>query len=233
MRLHRMLLLLLQPVLAIGAFAQAPAAKPGAAVTVKVEAEGALDPHHVTAQPVSYRGRSAIRITDAAKDAGDDASRIAVVKGTSFRNGSIEISLTGDTLPDAPPTSRGFVGIAFRVAKQDSQYECFYLRPKNGRSDDQLQRNHSAQYISVPGSPWDKLRAESPGKYESYVDLVPGAWTKVKIEVEGQSAKLYVNGSDQPTLIVHDLKQPADDGSIALWVGPGTVAHFSGLVVTR
>jgi hypothetical protein len=58
-----------------------------------------------------------------------------------------------------------------------------------------LQRNHSAQYISVPGFPWQKLRSESPGKYESYVDLVPGQWTHIKLQVSGTSARLYVNGS--------------------------------------
>ena len=73
---------------------------------------------------------------------------------------------------------------------------------------------------------------ESPGKYESYVDLVPGQWTHVKITVAGTTARLYVNGSDQPTLMVNDLKQPPAKGAIALWTGPGTIAHFSDLKVT-
>jgi hypothetical protein len=61
------------------------------------------------------------------------------------------------------------------------------------------------------------------------VDLVPGQWTKIKIVVAGQTAKLYVNASQQPTLIVNDLKQPAAKGAVALWIGPGTIAHFAGL----
>src|SRR5690242_6441425 len=97
-----------------------------------------------------------------------------------------------------------------RVAGDPPHYECFYLRPKNGHSEDQLRRNHLAQNISVPGFPWHKLPEESPGKYESYVDLIPGAWMKVKIQIERRSALLYVNGSDEPTLIVHDLKQPIE-----------------------
>jgi hypothetical protein len=109
----------------------------------------------------------------------------------------------------------------------------YFLRPKNGRSEDQLQRNHSAQYISAPDFPWQKLRNDSPGKYESYVDLVPGAWTKVKIQFSGTNARLYVNGSEQPVLIVHDLKLPAEAGAVALWVGPGTIAYFSGLSLSR
>jgi hypothetical protein len=86
--------------------------------------------------------------------------------------------------------------------------------------------------ISIPGFPWDKLRSETPEKYESYVDLVPGQWTKLKIEVKGRIAKLYVNGVEQPTLIVNDLKQPLSNGGIALWVGQGTIAHFADLKIT-
>jgi hypothetical protein len=41
-----------------------------------------------------------------------------------------------------------------------------------------VQRGHSAQYESEPEFPWDRLRAEAPGKYESYVDLAPGEWTR-------------------------------------------------------
>jgi hypothetical protein len=194
-----------------------------------IEQVDALDLRNVKAEAVSYRGRKAIRITDAATNAGDDVSRIAIVKASSLQDGTIEVSLSGDTLPTAAPTARGFVGIAFRVSGDASHYECFYLRPKNGRAEDQLQRNHSAQYISIPGFDWYTLRQATPGKYESYVDLVPGEWTKVKIKVAGTDAQLFVNDSEQPVLVVHDLKQTPQAGAIALWVGPGTIAHFADL----
>lgn len=190
-----------------------------------------LESRDVKADFVTYRGRPAVRITDIAPpDAGDD-DRLAIVKGTSFKDGTIEVVLAGDTAENAPQLARGFVGIAFRVADR-SHFECFYIRPTNGRSDDQLRRNHSTQYISIPGFPWNKLRSETPGKYESYADLIPGEWTKIKIQVSGQTAKLFINGADQPALIVNDLKQPLTKGSIALWVGPGTIAHFAGLKIT-
>lgn len=190
-----------------------------------------LELHNVRANLESYRGMSSASIIDAAPADVDDAGRTATVRGTSFQDGTIEVIVAGDTLANAPAQARGFVGIAFRVTDA-AHFECFYLRPKNGRSEDQLQRNHSTQYISVPGFPWDKLRSETPGKYESYVDLVPGEWTKLKIRVVGQTARLYVNGSEQPALIVNDLKQPLARGGIALWVGPGTIAHFANLKIT-
>ncbi len=191
-----------------------------------------LELHSVAADLKTYRGLPSVRITDSGGPESDDASRLALVRGASFQDGSIEITLSGDTVPDARPEWRGFVGIAFRVSADASRFECFYLRPKNGRSEDQLQRNHSAQYISIPGFPWQKLRSETPGKYEAYVDLIPGEWTKVRIKVKDATARLYVNGVEQPTLIVNDLKQPSTKGGIALWIGPGTIAHFTDLKLT-
>jgi hypothetical protein len=200
---------------------------------IRFQSPDRLELHNVKAGAVTYLGRDAARVADAAAANTDDVSRLAIVQGTEFQDGVIEVILSGDTAPDAPPELRGFVGIAFRVSTDRSHFECFYLRPKNGRSQDQLQRNHSVQYISVPGFSWQKLRSESPGKYESYVDIVPGQWTQVRIQVSGTSARLYVNGAEQPTLIVNDLKQPMAKGAVAFWVGPGTIAHFADLRVTQ
>jgi hypothetical protein len=186
---------------------------------------------NVRAESVDYKGQKAVRLTDAAKD--DAALRYAILAGPDFQDGVIDVDITGDTLPTAAPDARGFTGMAFRVTGAGAKYEAFYLRPKNGRAEDQLQRNHSVQYISEPEFPWQRLRQETPGKYETYVDLVPGEWTKMRIDVRGATARLYVHGSDQPTLIVNDLKHGTTKGAIALWIGPGTVAHFANLRVTR
>ena len=63
--------------------------------------------------------------------------------------------------------------------------------------------------------------------YESYVDLAAGSWTHIKIHMSNLSAKLYVNGTEQPAVVVNDLKRPRINGAIALWIGPRTIAHFS------
>ena len=61
---------------------------------------------------------------------------------------------------------------------------------------------------------------------------MPGAWTKIKIQVRGEQARLYVHDNEQPTLIVKDLKSGANGhGGVALWLEPGTVAHFRNLTV--
>jgi hypothetical protein len=55
----------------------------------------------------------------------------------------------------------------------------------------------------------------------------------VKIEVRGDKARLYVHDEPQPVLVVNDLKHGQSAGQIALWVGTGTVAHFSNLRVSK
>jgi hypothetical protein len=182
------------------------------------------------AEAVEYEGKKAVRLVRS-PGAGGEAV-LAIVPGIDFIDGTIEVDLVGQPLAGAGGFARGFVGVAFRVASDISAFECFYLRPTNGRADDQLRRNHSAQYVSYPDFPWHKLRQETPGKYESYVDLQPGVWTKVKIAVEGDKAKLFVHGAEQATLVVNDLKHGESQGAVALWVGPGSDAYFTNLRVT-
>jgi len=189
-----------------------------------------LELHNVNAELVTYRGRRAVRLVEP-EEPSTDGQSIAILPGTDFQDGVIETEIAGTPRKDAPEGMRGFVGIAFRVHPQGSHFECFYLRPTNGRADDQLRRNHATQYFSHPEYPWFRLREETPGVYESYADLVPGAWTNVKIEVSGTRAHLYVNGAEQPCLIVKDLKLGQTRGQIALWIGAGTEAFFSKVVV--
>jgi hypothetical protein len=61
----------------------------------------------------------------------------------------------------------------------------FYLRPTNGRADDQVKRNHRLSISRNPDWTWSRLRTETPG-VRVVVDLVPGEWTQVRIEVRGE-----------------------------------------------
>jgi len=180
---------------------------------------------NVHGDSTTYRTRTAIHLTAGAPT----ADGLAILKDSAFQDGTIEADLAGAPGPGAESAARGFIGIAFRVAAGGSKFELIYLRPTNGRADDQLRRNHSVQYESVPEWPWSRLRQETPGVYESYADLETGAWTKVKIVVAGAKAKLYVNGAAEPCLIVNDLKLAPAKGAIGLWIGPGTDGYFSNL----
>jgi hypothetical protein len=199
-----------------------------------------LQPHHVTVEAVTYLGRKAVRVMPAASvDAELVAARngegggVVVLPGTAFHDGAIEVEVAGKPRAGATADARGFVGVAFRVAADPSQYECFYIRPANGRAGDQLRRNHSTQYISMPEYDWSRLRTETGGQYESYADLVPGEWTKIKIQVSGVRARLYVNDAPQPVLLVNDLKHGDVKGAVALWIGLGAEAYFTNLRISN
>jgi hypothetical protein len=204
-----------------------------AAQAFALDSTKGLQPHGVTIEAVTYQGRKAVRVIslpeqDAAPQTASGGG-IVMLPETAFHDGTIEIDVAGKPRAGAPGDARGFVGVAFRVNGDGSKYECFYLRPTNGRAGDQLRRNHSTQYISFPDYEWQRLRTESPGQYESYVDLVPGEWNKIRVEVSGVTARLYVNGSPQPVLLVNDLKLGDGKGALALWIGMGTEAYFADL----
>lgn len=194
----------------------------------------------VTTAPLIVSGVQASRVRHLNADArlltvsplnpSDDAT-FAALKGITAQDFVVEAVLKGVPVDDAS-TARGFVGIAFRISHDHTRFEAIYLRPTNARADDQFRRNHTTQYISHPGYPWERLRAEHPGKYESYVDLDADRWTKIKLVVSGSVARLYVNDASQPALIVNDLKLPPASGGIGLWVGPGSRGYFKSLKIT-
>lgn len=209
--------------------------------------------HNAIAAPVTFQGKKALKLTappsvarpvpatkgGLKKGGGPGAAEanrqdhLALLDGLDFTNGVIEVDLAGEPGPGAAGGARGFVGVAFRVQPDRKTYDCFYLRPTNGRADDQERRNHSAQYIQHPTYTWFKLREETPSKYESYVDIAPAEWIHVKIEVNGDKAKLFVNNHPQPTLIVNDVKSgAAAKGAVALWFEGSTIAHYANLKVT-
>ena len=170
-----------------------------------------LTPHRVKLEQVDYMGKRAVKIVEDGQV--PDGEAYAIVKGAVFHNGEIEVELVGRPASGAGGGARGFVGIAFRL--QGDQYEYIYLRPTNGRADDQVRRNHSTRYGSHPKFGFAEMRRHWPEKYESYVDLESGVWTRYRITVEGDKARLYVHGAAQPCLIVNDLKLGDSSGGVA------------------
>ena len=195
-----------------------------------------VEARNVTVRAVEYHGSPGLEVRRSVSGAAPDIDTFAFVPGLDFHNGTIEVEVAGSPLPDAPAGARGFVGVVFRVETTDGSFGCegIYLRPTNGRADDQVRRNHSTQYFAYPGHDISRLRREAPARYESYVDLVPGEWTAMRIEVEHATAKLFVGTAQQPVLIVNDLKRGADaHGSVGLYVDNGTDGHFRKLRIRR
>lgn len=194
---------------------------------VSAQTKASLEPHGVEVSDVEYQGRKAVRLL--APPAAPNGTSWAVVKGSAFHNGVLSVDVAGKPAVGAGEGARGFIGLAFRL--QNDHYEYIYLRPTNGRAEDQVRRNHSTQYGAHPGFDFDTFRKVAPEKYEAYVDLESGKWTQVRITVDGPRARLFVHGAEQPTLIVNDLKMGDTQGAVALWVGPGTDGYFANLTI--
>src|SRR5215472_9603685 len=130
---------------------------------IALEDAKGLTPHGVKTMPATHHGKRALQVVEASTS---PAEAYALVAGPVLKDGRIEVDLAAQPMASAAADARGFVGVAFRMKGDQSAFECFYLRPTNGRADDQLRRNHSTQYVSFPGFPWERLRRESPGVYE-------------------------------------------------------------------
>jgi hypothetical protein len=225
-------LLALAPAVLAGSGGAGPSQEAGSAA-LRLDSLDGLELINARADLVTYRARRALRLSPPPGREPDGGEPLAILPESDFEDGTIEAEIAGAPRPDAPADMRGFVGIVFRAQQHGARFEHFYLRPTNGRAEDQLRRNHSVQYQSVPEYPWHRLRKENPGVYESYADLQPGVWTKLKIVVSGTRARLYVNGADQPCLVVNDLKMGRVRGQIGLWAHPTTEAYFSEVKITR
>jgi hypothetical protein len=104
----------------------------------------------------------------------------------------------------------------FRMAN-DGEHEEFYLRPhKSGLPD-------AIQYAPVyqGHSAW-QLR-HGPGATAA-VEFEPGAWTRVKVVLQGSRAALFVGDGPRPALVVPRLAREPRPGYLALraFVPPGS-----------
>lgn len=151
---------------------------------------------------------------------------VAWLKDVQFSDGVIELDIKGkDEL------QKSFVGFAFH-GLNDSTYDAVYFRPFNFRSTDSVRRIHSVQYIAHPTYPWDRLRKEQNAQFEKAVDPVPdpNEWFHVKIEITFPLVKVYVNGSDRPSLTIKQLSD-RKAGKIGLMVGNDSEGGFANLLL--
>lgn len=183
---------------------------------------------------VKFEGKEIVKVEADTTIKGTDEATFVKIKNLDFKDGIIEVKVLSRLMKNAPAFARGFIGLAFRIGEKNEKFESIYIRPTNGRADDQIRRNHSIQYFAFPDYRFDKLRKTDPEKYESYADMGLNEWIILRIEVEGQKAKFFVNNAKQPSLIVNDLKLGADKaGSIGLWIGNWTEGYFKDLKVVK
>jgi sugar lactone lactonase YvrE len=129
----------------------------------------------------------------------------ALLKDVLFENGVIEVDL-------AVTGASSYPGFVFR-AQSDRDYERIYLRPhRAGLYPDAVQ--YTPVFNGIAG--WQLYNGRG---YTSGVELPPGQWIHLKLEISGTQAKLYVADMDTPVLEMHDLERGAGSGAIGLF-GP-------------
>ena len=173
-----------------------------------------------------------IPVTRVCKEPGflvPDSSTYAKLNGVSFHNGIIEMRLRSRLLPDAPDYARGFIGFVFRASENNAEFESFYLRPTNGRScTDPIRRKHGCQYFSYPGYTFQYFRDFGIDAYEAPVELELDEWFTVKAVIRDETASFYLNGSEEPLLVVPSLKHGVGEkGAVGIYVDNGTDGYVS------
>jgi hypothetical protein len=171
---------------------------------------------------VQESGRAVVRLDAKAGDG------FAVVAGAPLDEGTIELDVRGEDVQQ-----QSFVGVAFAV-QNDSTYEAVYLRPFNFRTPDTARAKRAVQYVSHPTWPWQRLRADSPGKYEQPVRPAPDptTWVRLRLVITRTQVSVYANGGDEADLVVTRLGD-AKPGPVAFWVGNNSRGDFSNLRITR
>ncbi|HEX6890893.1 MAG TPA: hypothetical protein VF141_09370 [Chryseolinea sp.] len=201
--------------------------------------------HNVTGSIVVFEGKEVLKIERDLNALPFDANNIEatvdephyarLVGLNDFENGTIEVKMYSQ-LQDPPPYPgvAGFIGVYFRIKEDDSAFEGIYLRPKVGRVNNQLFRNHAVQYISYPHAKFDMLRKNyPPGAYEGSAPVALKEWIKMRIEVNGETAEMFINDLKYSSFIVDKMLGKNKIGGVGLYVDIGTIGYFKDLKVTK
>ena len=202
-----------------------------------------FEAHNVKASVVKLNGEQVLQVERDLKALPFDLKNLAAtvdeptyvkLKNFDIKDGIIEVKMLSRIQTPSPfEQAQGFIGLAFRINKDDSAYESIYLRPKVGRSENQYARNHTVQYYAYPRYKFDKLRKEADGVYETYADVDLNEWITMRVEITGSKATLYINDQKHPSFIVQKLKGSTTHGDVALWVDIATVGYFKDLKVIK
>lgn len=142
----------------------------------------------------------------------------AYLKDVEFDNGTIEVDF-------AVTRSVSYPGIIFRV-QSDQNMERLYIRPhRAGLYEDALQ--YTPTINGVAG--WQLYNGSG---FTTGVDFPVDEWVHLKVEVLGEQARVFVNNSDEPALVIDYLQHGISKGTVGV-LGPADgTAYFSNFSYT-
>jgi len=156
-------------------------------------------------------GEQLIRVVKPEENVEPDVPTYARLVGSDFHNGTIEVDVRARLMHWADIDCRGFIGFVFRASEDNDRFESFYVRPRNGRSCTEPQRRiHTMQYFSYPGYTFAYFRERGIADYEAKADIDLDECSHLKGEVNGASARFYVDDMEPPALVVEKMFGGAD-----------------------
>lgn len=190
---------------------------------------------HTRVENAVLDGEPVVRVVKADKVETPDENTYAELKNVPLHNGTIEVRLRSQLLPDAPDYARGFVGVVYRAKPDGSEFESFYVRPTNGRNcTDPVRKAHGCQYFSYPGYTFSYFREFGITEFEAPVELALGEWFTLKAVIRDETASFYLNGEEEPVLTVPKMKHGAGrEGALGIYVDIGTEAFVSDVWVEK
>jgi hypothetical protein len=200
---------------------------------------------NVTGSIIKFQGKNVLKIERDLKAIPFDVNRLEatvdephyarLVGLEDFENGTIEVKMYSQLQNPAPyPGIAGFIGVFFRITEHDSAFESIYLRPKVGRANNQMFRNHAVQYFSYPHAKFETLRKNYPaGSYEGSAPVALNEWIKMRIEVNGETAEMFINDMKYSSFIVDKMLGKSKKGYVGLYVDIGTIGYFKDLKVIK
>lgn len=200
--------------------------------------------HNITGSVIDFQGKKVLKIERDLKalpfdernleSTVDDRHYARLLDVNDFENGTIEIKMYSQLQNPAPyPGIAGFIGVYFRITEDDSAWESIYVRPKVGRVNNQLFRNHTVQYFSYPNFKFDTLRKIAPFKYEGSAPVSLNEWITMRIEINGESAEMFINNMKYSSFVVDKMLGKTKKGFVGLYVDIGTIGYFKDLKITK
>ena len=137
----------------------------------------------------------------------------ARLKDVTFENGIIEVDL-------AVSGARSYPGIIFRIQSL-AEYERFYIRPhRAGLYPDALQYAPVFNGVAC----WQLYHGNG---CTAAAFLPENQWFHLKMEIHSNQARVYLDDSEVPALVIDDLKHGISQGTIGLMGPADGTAFFS------
>ena len=96
-----------------------------------------------------------------------------------------------------------------------------------------MARNHTVQYFAYPNFKFDTLRKIAPYRYEGSAPVALNEWITMRIEVNGETAEMFINDLKYSSFIVDKMLGKSKKGFIGLYVDIGTLGYFKDLKVIK